>query len=125
MRFLKSLLLGGVVTAVAAAQSADRPQLQIINGSSQTADIFWLKSATERVPNGSAEPGKDTIIATTLGHRFAVRKNGRMPAVKLDHFEADVSAANQDCHYNRNTETYPEVGLRLDHAMAALFKSEK
>lgn len=58
--------------AAAGADPAGRPQLQIINGSSQTADIFWLKSATERVPNGSVEPGKDTIITTTIGHRFAV-----------------------------------------------------
>ena len=55
-----------------AAESADRPQLQIINGSTQAADIFWLKSPTERVPNGSVEPGKDTIITTTLGHRFVL-----------------------------------------------------
>jgi hypothetical protein len=54
------------------AFAADRPQLQIINGSSQPIDIFWLKNEFERVPNGSVEPGKDTIITTTLGHRFAV-----------------------------------------------------
>lgn len=51
---------------------AVRPALQIINGSDGTVDIFWLKSATERVPNGSVAPGKQTVIATTLGHRFAV-----------------------------------------------------
>ena len=34
-----------------------RPRLQIINGGSMPADIFWLKSDTERVPNGSAAPG--------------------------------------------------------------------
>jgi len=49
-----------------------RPTLQIINGSSQPIDIFWLKLDTERVPNGSVAPGKDTVITTTLGHRFAV-----------------------------------------------------
>ena len=49
-----------------------RPRLQIINGSSQAIDISWLKSDTERVPNGSVAPGKDTIITTTLGHRFEV-----------------------------------------------------
>ncbi len=48
------------------------PQLQIINGSQQAVDVFWLKSDTERVPNGTVEPGKNTIITTTLGHRFAV-----------------------------------------------------
>jgi hypothetical protein len=35
-------------------------------------DIFWLKSPTERVPNGTVAPGKYTVITTTLGHRFAV-----------------------------------------------------
>ncbi len=49
-----------------------RPQLQIINGSRQTIDVFWQKSATERVPNGSIAPGEDAIISTTLGHRFEV-----------------------------------------------------
>jgi hypothetical protein len=49
-----------------------RPRLQIINGSSQPIDIFWLKSGTERVSNGSIIPGRDAIITTTLGHRFEV-----------------------------------------------------
>ena len=35
-------------------------------------DIFWLKSNTERVANGSLKPGADTVIGTTLGHRFVV-----------------------------------------------------
>ncbi len=56
----------------ATAQDGDRPQLQIINGSTQAADIFWLKTPTERVANGSLEAGKDTIITTTLGHRFVI-----------------------------------------------------
>jgi hypothetical protein len=49
-----------------------RPKLQFINGSGQTIDIVWLKSDTERVPNGSVAPGKDAIISTTFGHRFEV-----------------------------------------------------
>ena len=48
------------------------PKLQIINGSAQPIDIFWLKSDTERLPNGSVAPGKDTVITTTIGHRFVV-----------------------------------------------------
>ena len=52
--------------------AADRPRLQIINGSAQPIDIFWLKTDTERVLNGSALPGQDNIITTTLGHRFAI-----------------------------------------------------
>ena len=53
------------------AQEA-RPVLQILNGSRQTLDVFWLKSDTERVANGSVAPGQDTTITTTLGHRFAL-----------------------------------------------------
>ena len=34
--------------------------------------------------------------------------------------EADVSPKNQGYHYNRNAETYMEVGLRLGWAMADL-----
>ena len=59
-----------VTTLVHAAEK--RPVLQVLNGSKQTVDIFWLKSETERVPNGSLAPGKDTEITTTLGHRFAL-----------------------------------------------------
>ena len=54
------------------ADDAPRPRLQIINGSEQPIDVFWLKSDTERVPNGSVQPGQDTIITTTIGHQFAV-----------------------------------------------------
>jgi hypothetical protein len=54
------------------AGSELRPQLQFVNGSSAPIDIFWLKSDTERVPNGSVAPGKSVILSTTIGHRFAV-----------------------------------------------------
>ena len=70
------LLLGGVCTTRSATpgnpSQTVRPRLQIINGSAQSADIFWLKSDTERVPNGSVAPGANTVITTTLGHRFAI-----------------------------------------------------
>lgn len=56
----------------ATAFTAERPRLRILNGSAQPIDIYWLKDATERVPNGSVAPGQDTIITTTIGHRFAV-----------------------------------------------------
>jgi hypothetical protein len=49
-----------------------RPRLQIINGSRQVIDVFWLKSATERLPNGTVQIDGDTILTTTLGHRFEV-----------------------------------------------------
>jgi hypothetical protein len=48
----------------------NRPRLQVINGSDQTIDIIWIKSDTERIANGSVDPGKDTIFTTSLGHCF-------------------------------------------------------
>src|SRR5689334_3401716 len=81
--FRAALFLGGIIASAFSADSSfpnaaiyaaeePRPQLQIINGTDQTVDIFWLKSDTERVANGSVEPGKNTVITTTLGHRFAI-----------------------------------------------------
>ena len=70
--FVIASLLSLLPCHAADAQSPSRPKLQIINGSSQLIDIFWLKSETERVPNGSIAPGKNTIITTTIGHRFEV-----------------------------------------------------
>ena len=61
-----------LLAIIAHAAADDRPRLQILNGSAAPIDIFWLKSAAERVPNGSVKPGADTIITTTIGHRFAV-----------------------------------------------------
>lgn len=65
-------LLSLVSFRAADPPDADRPKLRIINGSSQTIDVFWLRSDIERVPNGSVAPGKDTILTTSLGHRFEV-----------------------------------------------------
>lgn len=64
-----ALLASGLAPATD-PPAPQRPKLQIINGSSESVDVFWLKSDTERVPNGSVAPGKETIINTTLGHRF-------------------------------------------------------
>lgn len=54
------------------AAQPPRPKLQIINGSSGTIDLFWLKNDSERVHSGSVEPGNDTVIDTSLGHRFEI-----------------------------------------------------
>ena len=64
--------LTSVIGAPASAVESPRPKLQIINGSSQPIDIFWLKTDAERVANGSVAVGKDSVITTTLGHRFVV-----------------------------------------------------
>ena len=55
-----------------AAGDERRPRLQIFNGSAQPADVFWLKTDADRLPNGSVAPGENTIITTMLGHRFVV-----------------------------------------------------
>lgn len=52
--------------------ASPRPVLQIINGSRQPIEVYWLKSDSERIPNGKVAPGEDTLITTTLGHRFAI-----------------------------------------------------
>lgn len=72
--FITTLALGTVLAIDADHQQ--HPKLQIINGSEQAVDIYWLKSDTERVPNGTVKPGADTVITTTLGHRFAVVGQG-------------------------------------------------
>ena len=69
---LAASVLMPVLGAPAGVVVTPRPMLQVINGSSQPIDIFWLKTDAERVPNGSVAAGKDTIVTTTLGHRFVV-----------------------------------------------------
>ncbi len=89
MRFFRHLQalarIVAIVLAVAAMSIVDgadggshadgdtpRPKLQIINGSASPVDIFWMARDGRRVPNGTILAGDDTIITTTLGHRFAI-----------------------------------------------------
>jgi hypothetical protein len=51
---------------------AVRPVLQIINGSAQSVEVFWLKQSGERVSNGNVKPGDDKFITTTLRHEFVI-----------------------------------------------------
>jgi hypothetical protein len=79
-------VIAGIFSSAPVIGAADeaprsRPRLQIINGSDQAIDIFWLKSDAERVPNGSVEPGADTIFTTSPGHRFEVV--GRVDQTKI------------------------------------------
>jgi hypothetical protein len=74
---IAALCVFAIWTCLAEADQNDRaarPALQIINGGNGTVDVFWLKSKTERISNGSVEPGKQIVISTTLGHQFAVVK---------------------------------------------------
>jgi hypothetical protein len=63
-------VLGALPAFTSTAHAEDKPRLRILNGSPQMIDVFWMKSENERVSNGSVAPGKDTIITTSLGHRF-------------------------------------------------------
>ncbi|MBA4031521.1 MAG: hypothetical protein C0478_11625 [Planctomyces sp.] len=66
----------------AQAAKESRPQLQIINGSEQPIDVFWLADETgERRPAASVEVAGSQIISTTIGHRFViVGRNDRAEA---------------------------------------------
>lgn len=79
MAYLSPILVAALALTpflVMDAKAGERPKLQIINGSDQPVEVFWLKSDTERVPNGTVKPGAETIITTTLGHRFAIVAQG-------------------------------------------------
>jgi len=69
---MKRLLLIASFLTSALHAALDRPKLQIINGTTQVVEVFWINEKGERIPNGTVQPGKHTIIGTTLGHRFAV-----------------------------------------------------
>lgn len=71
IKWIHALLIV-VVSSANSLADQPRPQLQIINGSDQPVQIFWMKPDGERVPNGRIEPGDDTVITTTIGHRFLI-----------------------------------------------------
>jgi hypothetical protein len=54
------------------ALALDRPKLQILNAGERAVEVFWIAPDGKRVPNGKIEPGKDSIIGTSLGHRFVI-----------------------------------------------------
>ena len=59
-------------TLLAQPATVKRPRLQLINGSDQPVDVFWVNEAGDHVPNGRILPGDETTITTTLGHRFVL-----------------------------------------------------
>jgi hypothetical protein len=69
LRLWAALLFASAMSAVAAAE---RPKLQIINGTKAPVEVFWLKTESERISNGAVQPGANRIISTTIGHRFAI-----------------------------------------------------
>ena len=67
-----TLLSCAAFAAEGPTPDAPRPRLQVLNGSQQPVEVFWLKTDSERVTNGKIAPGADRVITTTLGHRFVV-----------------------------------------------------
>lgn len=65
-------------TAAAGVAALDgrRPTLQIINGTAEPVEVAWLANDGRRVPQGTVAAGADTIITTTIGHRFAIAGAG-------------------------------------------------
>jgi len=80
-----SLRIVVLLGALASTGAGERPELQIINGSAEPVEVFWLKPDGERVPNGTAAPGESRFIRTTIGHRFAVvGRDGSEATVEAD-----------------------------------------
>jgi hypothetical protein len=61
-----------VLNAADEAGDEPRPLLQVINGSREPVDVFWLREPDDRVPTATVEPGDADVITTTLGHRFVL-----------------------------------------------------
>jgi len=68
IRPLLSILFLHAVTL----HALDRPKLQILNAGEKAVEVFWIAPDGKRVTNGKIEPGKDSIIGTSLGHRFVI-----------------------------------------------------
>lgn len=94
---MKIALSLGFLFFLTLAHAAERPRLQIINGSDQTIDIYWLKPGGEKVPSGSIPSGKDKIITTTIGHEF-------LASGQKDHHEVKVTS-----QLNIQAYRYPSV----------------
>jgi len=92
VRFLLSVLL----IQTAHLHALDRPKLQILNAGLAEVEVFWVSEEGKRVPNGKIKPGKDTIIGTSLGHRFVIVDATRETEVKsqvpVQTFRYDPSA---------------------------------
>ncbi|HEV7280553.1 MAG TPA: hypothetical protein VGN57_10135 [Pirellulaceae bacterium] len=54
------------------ALAQTRPRLQILNGSDQAVDVYWLENERERRHVATILPQGESIADTTIGHRFVV-----------------------------------------------------
>jgi hypothetical protein len=66
---------GQALAAQSEPAPVPRPQLRILNGAAEPAQLFWCKDDRQRVDNGRIEIGGHRDITTTLGHRFVVVGN--------------------------------------------------
>jgi len=82
---------------------------------------------------GCGNPGRTGFGLQIAGAQLAIADatkhpefTGNVKAVDVRDLwrEVDVSPKNQGYHYNRNAETFMEVGLRLGWAMADLLKNK-
>jgi hypothetical protein len=73
--FRGAFLVLSAVTLLGRASDASadrRPRLQILNGSDQPVDVFWLANENDRRPVATIEPHRDETVDTTIGHRFLI-----------------------------------------------------
>jgi hypothetical protein len=68
--------IGSGVAVGGPAPEERRPRLQIINGTDEPVTVTWLADDGRRVPQGTVAAGGDTVITTTIGHRFAIAGGG-------------------------------------------------
>ena len=85
VRCIASLVLANLCLSTFGADAAPvvRPKLQIINGGTHPVEVFWLKSDTERLKHATIATGKNLVIETTLGHRFALQGEKGEPEVSV------------------------------------------
>ena len=98
LRLLPLVLLSLAPLVPLQVRAEEPAHLQIFNGSSQTIDLFEMKSATQRIPSGSVAPGAETNLNTTLGQRFVLigredpQEISVISKVKIQGFRYDPSS---------------------------------
>lgn len=71
------LCVGFVGSDFLNGQESESARLQIINGTGQRVEVYWIKSDAERIHNATIEGNGETTIGTKLGHRFVLMAEGR------------------------------------------------
>ncbi len=71
-----------LLTSTLMVEALERPKLRILNPGPNFIEIFLLAPDGQRVANGKVGPGKDRVIGTSLGHRFAIVDGERETVVR-------------------------------------------